>query len=1321
MGELRGDGNVESEASAADDANSWPIVHGCEFLVQILTSVYKLVKPNGLEDATAALIGYRSKFGFILGSSESLQDVFTHLSVLEKEVLPVMQLKDDKPNETSTPPSAPVTSEEDVTPERMASWLDILASPDHNREPEEYASEMVIVQARRLAAPLYRTATTRWPAHAETLWQESSSAICSLFATPRSFNFVQWTLEYAREMYPRTFGSLAITTKWHLELTNALCAEQVPPLHMAAALGIPSLCKALIDSGADVNQTGFLGSPLFCALIGPTVLKTRANPESWSELLDSSHASLDRAKTILTLLDNGADHHRRFSWRNSIPVSMAGVAFWAAVIMRNEDIFTRIVPDLRDTDLAFLQLLERDAVASRALTSKTLSRILTYVFDLTLSDTTGLSQSKDHLRETVRKLMADTGIDFCFKDDDLRVPNLSDYSFQRLVRESIVDSDMFLFQRLLAEPRFDPDLPVDDVKNGDVKDGGTILHMAVEGGHVKIMDCLLKAGANIKATDSDGRTPLMVVEDATTLAALVEHGAVTTDLDNTGRNIWHYAAATDGFRLIEWLREHDAYKQQNLATTCDTGFTPLADAFLSVNNLEGQSKFLAPSQPTALRLLLQEEHTVETMKSPESLLEAAIQWGKLDLLESLLKVDYKFEGQEDSRLLRCLHLGVPDDMVQKVLELCKGLPLVFPDGASVPEIILTNTVLRVTEDSVEFPKPTAHPSCYPKITPDEYEKLLTPEVVKAKDPQGRGLWQRFCDCVLPKLRGRYTIHPARLDFLSEFILQVLQMLVKHGVLDDFEREHDKWALLYMADSEGMHPCWERYHFPFIKAVLEVSGKESKYMKTMDAVFLLSQAARRRQLEVVSLLIDNGLPIHVPRRELGGDSPLEHVISEVKVHGPLQEILVKKLEPGSLVSRQRVLLEKIMEIPPGFESVGVLRDLLAKKLIDPNDVSSAPNKPTLLQMALQHEKPELAYVLLQYGADPNLSSSSMLPIHDAAERGYISVLEKIQEDWPEFDWLARCDAPGKPSFNALQIAALHGRTSALLFLVGRTTLHYHINKRTPRKGDPPVHLAIAAGDVECVRILAQHGSDLEMPDHNGVSPLLRAVQKDREEIVRFLLKSGVDTETDLYGIQVLSGWRPVPTRVVKDFVATRFKMDGLPPHEKPDPVKLGSILADMIECHGSWNDSAFKAIIPDIPKEDLMAAILPCRGCTLLSLAGANGCTRMMLELVELGFGGFITGCSKHWVHGYNALHHACFGLLGQIDRDEEPIVEATLEFVRKCLDAYLDDGMLWFQVPCSPLAVVQFGDTNRTPDWNVYERALGELLDHVETHADRYW
>ncbi|KAI5464933.1 hypothetical protein BGZ63DRAFT_350298 [Mariannaea sp. PMI_226] len=1323
ISELREDENEENDFLLASQSAAWPVVDGCEFLLQALISLHTYIKPLGLRDARSTLVSYRLKFGFILGSSETLRDVFIHFSVLEKEPMPRLPVEDGEADVIPSPSQpGPIIDAEDPTLEEMCSWLDIISSPEYSYEPEEYASEMARTQARRLTSPLYRTASIRWPAHAETHWLDVRVQICTLFKRPMSFNFVQWALEYARETYPRTFGSLALNPKRHLELTNALCKGSISPLHIAAALGLPSLCKALIlFSGANVNEIGLLGSPLFCAFVGPNVLNTRAEPESWSELLGHIKFDEDRATTILALLSFWANRGYCFNWRNAGEVRLAGIAFWAALAVNNEDIFIRVVEDARDLDAPFLQLLEREDLINLGLTSKSsFARLLTYIFDMTMSSAPGKDIVKDELGTVIRKLMKDSDVDFSFKDGNARLSGVDDKTFDTLVRESVVDPDEVLFRRLLSDPRFNPDLPSNKFGAGE-----TILHLAIEGGHVEIMDHLIKAGASLEAKDARGRTPFMVVDNPATLSKLVlEHGAKTTDVDIDGRTIWHYAAATNSDGLLKWLIENDPNKQRNMCTTNKHGATPLADAFLYVHSLMRQHRAPRQIPPTTLRRFLKEKHTPDTMKSPFSLLAYAVEWGEVDLLESLLKLGYQHAENDRSLLLRRLHLGVSDQMLQKVLDMSKGVPLTFPGGSSVFESLFVNTVLRGGEDVTEFMKPTAHPSCYPRLSQSMLDKLLTPEVLRHKDLKGRGIWQRFCDFVLPKMRGRSCVHPARLFFLSTSISDAIRLLVQHGALDDFEERHDRWALLYMADGEGLHPAWERYQFPFIRAVLEtVELDKSKFLQTVEGAFLLAQALRRGQMNVVRLLIDSSMHVGLLLRELGNESLLEHFITEVKVQGPLLHILVGKLEPGFLVERQHRIFEKLLELPASFSPVEVVKELLAKNLIDPNKVSTDEPKVTMLQEALLRAKPDFAVALLQYGADPTLSFGIDSPILDAVERGYIEVLDKMLDALPPtFDWTFRYEPPGKPSYNALQIAALNGRAEALRWLLQKTELLLYLNDVTPRNGLAPIHLAITARSLECVQILGSRGADLELQTHKGATPLLLAVQKGCEDIVNYLLKSGVDTETDMYGIHVVSGWRPAPARIVQDFIAQNFKTHGLSETEKPDPVKLGHILAEMIACHGAWNDSAFKAILPTIPKEDLMAAVLPCRGCTLLSFAGAHGCNKMMLELMELGFGGFVTGCSKHWIHGYNALHHACFGLLGQLERKEDELAECTLLLIQKCLDVYLDEGILWFQVPCSPLcAVVQFGNNGRLVDWEIHHRALLKLLNHVEAHADRYW
>lgn len=72
-----------------------------------------------------------------------------------------------------------------------------------------------------------------------------------------------------------------------------------------------------------------------------------------------------------------------------------------------------------------------------------------------------------------------------------------------------------IFQRLMLEPRFESALP-------KVPDGqDSLLHLAVSGDYAKIVELLIQAGASLSATDSEGRTPLMVSESTSIISLLV--------------------------------------------------------------------------------------------------------------------------------------------------------------------------------------------------------------------------------------------------------------------------------------------------------------------------------------------------------------------------------------------------------------------------------------------------------------------------------------------------------------------------------------------------------------------------------------------------------------------------------------------------------------------------------------------------------------------------------------------------------------------------------------------------------------------------------
>ncbi|KAF5008495.1 hypothetical protein FDECE_5228 [Fusarium decemcellulare] len=1325
--ELSNNGHAPSIDSGAD----WPLVERCELLITALSASYSVATPEGLRAAKSSLLDNRAQFSFVLGS-ESLEDITLQFSILGSDtaIPQLVPRRDEEETETVEIPGRSRfggDAEEDPTPEEVSSWLTVLNT--HGREPAEYSREMMLVQSRRMTVPDYRIAATQWPKYAEKYWQKLRPQVCSLFRTQNSF--VQWVLEFARETFPRTLGSLALSPRLLIELTDALC-NGISPLHVAAALGLPNLCRDLLSMGGDINQSSLLGSPLFCALMGVKVLVTRSEPDSWSSLLVGGDSDVDQAATVLLLLEAGADCSYRYHWHNADgQVSLAGLAFWAAMTTKHETIFTRIVSHGCLLDRNFSQFLQRETLLRRGQLHRTrFARLLTYVYDLTLF---GIQSDEEEdygeLQRTVSKLMKHANIKFAFSKDSGKIAALDDARISDVTRDAVLDFDVTLIQRLTHDPRFDPNLPYD--KRGLA---GTILHMATEGSQFEIMDILIGAGADVRARDANGRTPLMVVEETTALSKLVlEYKAPTSDVDNDGRTIWHLAASSNDVDLLKWLWENDPHKEQNLRTECDSGFTPLKAAFAYVHNLAHVLKSSRQVSPSAARFLLDMslEHMGISPDNNQELAPLAVEWGNRYLLEKLFEA-IPDVNEGDVALPMSLNMSASPELVAMVLRKYQSLPLQFTSGETVAETVITNTRLLPARPSI-FPQPTSHPSCFPAMTRSAYQQLLTPEVIRSRDHEGRGIWQRFCFNVLPLLGGPSADHPSNLHFLSAFICMTISCLVENGALSDYETATGEWAILCMAQREG-RPSWESWQFPFISAILRASDSPSRFFGSFEAALLLQEATRLRHRDLVEQLIKKGVSIHKPWKEFGNESLLENFLCTDADIGMIRPLL-SNTKPEDFIARQTETFDAILHMPDDLLAMEIVGQFV-KCGLNPNhlptetELSMQPPRSILTEAVSQY-KAEIASALLERGADPGLSGpDGYNALIAAADTGQVTVLEEIVEKASEdFDWHCIYEEDGI-TYNALQMAAANGHRDVLQLLLEATPLTEAIDAVTSKNGLSPAHLAAKAGSLDCLKILARFGGDLEAKDASGRTPLFWAVLGTNEEVIEYLKESLLDPEQEEdYGISLLDPLLPAGPKDDLEGEPEAHELVSRPSHgraSKPtresESRRLGAMIADTISRHRPGRGGLFASLLNHVSKEELESAILPCGGCTLLSYTAACCLVNPMLELLELGFRGLVTGCSKHWPGGYNAILHGCLQIQKLLEFNIFLTPEKLYNFFRKCLDAYLAEGRLWFHLSCPPIyAICHYQHTIGGSTFVHQEKVLRIFIDHLVDHADDYW
>jgi ankyrin repeat protein len=525
----------------------------------------------------------------------------------------------------------------------LTEWVDVLNSEPYNRTMLEWASERGLVQARREFDPGYQNAATKWVEFASADWDSIKEGIERLFAIPATNNFVQWAVEFARSSWPDVYDFGARSARPVVNLVNDILQGKVTPLHYAAMLGLKDIVVKLLDKPQHakvVNATGFFGSPLYCALVGPRVLRFGCRPSSWGVLIVEMEPA--DATIINTLIAKGASSDFRFSMPNmDAPIQLLHVAFVAATMLEDAEIFINIIKDADPLQEDFTLMLMSSAIFDEKAEKipSEMSRLATAAFDQAMfMPGEDLPWEGNVICIAIWNFMFRTNLYFD-ADEGFKLPFVKDDEFDFIVRQCVIDEratmddDTPYFQRLAEDRRFNPNLSANE--DDDIE--GTIVHLAVSGMHHAVLHYLYLGGADFSALDSQGRTPLMVAEVTETLDILVkDYGVSTTAQSIEGRNIWHLAAATNDVKILKWLCKHDPAKSTNINAVNNIGRSPLAEALMCIRTLSSElTSHFAPI-PAAAKVLLAEE-LVDVQLGTEGLPLAALlnQWRDWELVNML--------------------------------------------------------------------------------------------------------------------------------------------------------------------------------------------------------------------------------------------------------------------------------------------------------------------------------------------------------------------------------------------------------------------------------------------------------------------------------------------------------------------------------------------------------------------------------------------------------------------------------------------------------------------------------------------------------------
>ena len=204
--------------------------------------------------------------------------------------------------------------------------------------------------------------------------------------------------------------------------------------------------------------------------------------------------------------------------------------------------------------------------------------------------------------------------------------------------------------------------------------------------------------------------------------------------------------------------------------------------------------------------------------------------------------------------------------------------------------------------------------------------------------------------------------------------------------------------------------------------------------------------------------------------------------------------------------------------------------LVARLLDlgANVDGPGPGHDTPLQVAVWYGHRDMARLLLQRGANPNLASAGLgaPPLHLAVRKGDHAMLQLLLDlQVPIASPIPREAQPPQDRLgdSALHEAAEAGDASALQLL-----LNAGADPNTPNfNGLTPLYHAVAANHLDLVPLLLQRGADLNWQTRIGVTPVHWAIVNGQGQSLELLLQQGAEVNT-----RTRNGSTPLHTAVAR---------------------------------------------------------------------------------------------------------------------------------------------------------------------------------------------
>ena len=354
---------------------------------------------------------------------------------------------------------------------------------------------------------------------------------------------------------------------------------------------------------------------------------------------------------------------------------------------------------------------------------------------------------------------------------------------------------------------------------------------------------------------------------------------------------------------------------------------------------------------------------------------------------------------------------------------------------------------------------------------------------------------------------------------------------------------------FLQESESLIDCGVSAFTSAVNCVKETARWNFLYyFKNSETLF--KEALEKEDIDEIKFFIEHGIDINLLTKN--GYTPLTLAIAEKK-----NEIAKLLIEHGADVNQKAWMGGTLLSEAISSDNLEIVK-LLIEHGADVNNIDGQPLLFKALSQALSRalykdlhsDNLEIIRLLIENGADVNCKSQEWSILYYATFQGAVQIVKLLIENGADVNFLSVRDET--PLIRAVynldvEIAKLlikhgaviefsteylertllgvtnTGNVEMIKFLIGMgADLDYEIeiedstyeslyndNFITKSYVEMPLFNAISSGNIEIVKLLIDHGANVNYVTKTNETPLSRAVSEGNVEIVKLLLELGID--------------------------------------------------------------------------------------------------------------------------------------------------------------------------------------------------------------------